>query len=158
MRKGKLIVVEKSNIKPTDVCFDTVTKRCVEIMKIDNAGLFSRDVITGAPQQPIKDVGLPAERFVELVIEDEVTEEVFPLDPAQQGYIFKNEKRDRLLFFTCLSGEKTFAVALSKDVNMQSVMNKMAPIADLYGEYVAGQKAIKEPAKRFNDWYFSVSV
>lgn len=158
MRKGKLKIETKKTIKPGDVCFDTVDKKCIDIIKIDDTGILTQDTCTRVARPLIKSVGLPADRFVGLFIEDEVTEEVFPLDPIQQAYVFKNESRDRLLFFTCLQGDKNIAVALTKDVNMQCAMNKLAPVADMYGEYVAAQKAIKEPAKRFNDWYFSVSV
>lgn len=158
MRKGKLLVVPKETLKPGDICFDTVDKRCVDIVKIDSTGILTQETRTRFPRPLINDVGLPADRFVDLFIEDEITEEKFPLDPVQQAYIFKNESRDRLLFFTAVSGEKNFAVVLSKDVSMQYAMNRMAPVADMYGQYVASQKAINEPAKSFNDWYFSVSV
>ena len=158
MRKGKLLVVTKQVLKPGDICFDTTDKKCVDIVKMDSTGVLTQDTCTRVARPLISSVDVPADRFVELFIEDEVTEEVFPLDPLQQSYVFKNESRDRLLFFTCLQGNKNIAVALTKDVNMQHAMNKLSPVADLYGEYVASQKSIKEPAKHFDDWYFSVSV
>lgn len=158
MRKGRLLITPKNLLKPGELCFDTLDKRCILIVKIDDNGILTEEASTRTARPAISHVGLPADRFVALSIEDEVTDEVFPLDPLQQSYIFRSENRDRVLFFTCRAGGKEIAVVLSKDVNMQHTMNKMAPVADAYGEYVAVQKSMKEPAKRFADWFHSVSV
>ena len=53
---------------------------------------------------------------------------------------------------------ETQAYVAAKNNEMQSVVNYIAPIVNAYGKYVASQKANKEPAKNFGDWFFDVSI
>jgi len=158
MRKGKLLIVEKSSIREENTYFDTLTKKVIDIVKINDGMIMSWETSTRTAQEPINSIGINPDRFVELSIEDEITGEIFPLDELQQPYVFKSENRDRLQFMTVLHRDKNIAIVMAKDMNMQHAINRLAPIANFYGQYVAQQKTINEPCKSIEDWYFIISV
>ena len=157
MRKGKLLIREKSSISEREVCFDRVNKCPVEVIS-ENVGNYTIVHKLTRIVSQIFHIDFDITSFVDLFIEDEITGEIFPLEVTQQTYIFSNENRNHLKFFTHFNGSKNIATVLSKDMIMQSMVNHFSPIGDSYGIYVAQQKSINEPAKNFGDWYFSVSV
>lgn len=158
MRKGKLLIVEKSNLKGSDTCFDCEAKKPIDVIKIDNGYIITHDLITNTRLPVIDSVEMNPDRFVNLFIEDEVTGEKFEVIQFQQPYVYSSEGRDRLLFITQKIGPKEYAFVICKEAGTQSQINRFAPIADAYGKYVCQQKAINEPAKKFDDWYFAVSI
>ena len=94
------------------------------------------------------------------MIRDTVTKEEFTLNAEQQSYVYKSGRGENVQFFTrnnhVLMEEQ--AIVFAKNMEMQVVVNYIAPVADAYGKYVAGQKSIGEPAKSFGDWFFDVSI
>ena len=154
MRKGKLITERAKTIKPGDVYLDKGVKLMVTVGSVEN-GIVKGETSIG---QPCK---TDAKSLVILTIFDQKEEVSFDLDHSQQEYLYKNYREHDYNFFVKkdpLNNYKPYAVVFTKDVKMIDHINHMSPIADAYGMYVASQKAIGEPAKKFEDWYFDVSV
>lgn len=158
MRKGKLLIVEKSSVKEADLCFDTEVKKPVDVVLIGKDSIITYEETTRTKLEPVNILTVSPYRFVNLFVEDEVTGEKFKIFAFQQSYVYSSEGRDRLLFITQKIGPEEYAFVICKESGTQSQINRFAPIADAYGMYICQQKAINEPAKKFNDWYFAVSI
>lgn len=158
MRKGKLLIVENLTIKEKGIYFDTEKKMVVEVIKITDNAVKIQEIMNRHASYSIDILTVNEGRLVKLIIEDDVTYDKFEIIHFQQYYIYSAPSRDRLFFITHKIAHQEFAYAVCKESGTQSQINKFAPIADAYGKYVCQQKAINEPAKKFDDWYFAVSI
>jgi hypothetical protein len=155
MRKGQFIKEPKTKFKPKDIVFDPMVKELVIVNSIKDGVIEGQTVSHGQPCQ-VHALNL-LERFT---IQDTMTKEEFPLNLTQHSYVYKSGYGDNLKFYTrknSLTGDVE-AVVYAKNVEMMSTINSMSNIGDAYGKYVAGQKAMNEPAKNFKDWFFDISI
>lgn len=154
MRNGKLIIKKKTTFKVGDRCFDSIGKVPIVIDVVEKGDVYGKNMLTGNPLKVLP------ECLVDILVKDTIEESFFELSMDQQAFLFKNESKDMFKFYTVdnLSTNMNEAVVLCKEIEMMSMIIFMAPIADSYGLYVAGQKAISEPSKNFRDWYFNISI
>ena len=154
MRKGKLIIKKKLIFKSGDKCFDTIEKIPMVVDQVDGKNIYGVNRITGSPLKVL------SEHVIEMLVQDTVEEKAFfELAVSQQAYMFKAEGNDMFRFITIEGNSNTEeVVVLCKEIALKNTINFITPIADAYGLYVASQKSISEPAKKFSDWYFNISV
>lgn len=155
MRKGELIIEQPKTISPGDRLFDIDLKLPVVVDKIEDEDILVRNRINK------EKLTTNSRDLVKLLVKDTVEDDAFfEIKLEHQAFIYKNENKDQFFFITHDDTvlNIAFAVVLCKEPITQSTMNFIAPIADAYGMYVASQKAIGEPAKKFSDWYFSISI
>tara|TARA_R110000782_G_scaffold56886_2_gene118972 strand:+ start:377 stop:841 length:465 start_codon:yes stop_codon:yes gene_type:complete len=154
MRIGKLVVTKKVTFKVGDKCFDTVSKQNVEIKKMDGRGIWMQDEY-GNPHKG------DAESLVDISVKDTVEETLFVLGNDQKAYMYRSESKENFRFLTYTdfsNNEEETAVIIAKTIKLRSHVRFLSGIVDAYGMYVASQKAIKEPAKKFEDWFFNISI
>ena len=154
MRKGQLIKQDISTLKPGDSAFCTSAKHFFTVKKI-SPETIEGITIFGNPCKIHKESVI-----IVLKVKDMITQEEFTLNSTQQEYVYKCGKGESLLFYTrnneLLKEEE--AVVLAKNIRMQSTISSMAVIVDAYAKYVTSQKANGEPAQKFTDWFFDVSI
>jgi hypothetical protein len=154
MRKGELIKEDIKRLKAGDRAFDTSTKQFFVVTTIEDDAINGK-LLSGGPCRIQKDSVI-----CQLKIMDTVTREEFILNAEQQAYVYKSGRGDNVSFFTRDNQllMETQAIVAAKNVEMQGVVNYIEPIVNAYGKYVASQKANKEPAKNFKDWFFDISI
>ena len=141
-------------IIPGDIYFDIQEKKWFKISTIEEGIINGEDAVIGGPIR----VHSSVDNLRHLVVEDVITKERFETAYQLQSYLFKSGKADHFKFYdrTNHKHEIQEAVVLCHDVNQTSMVKDMDVIATAYGNYVANQKAIGEPAKKFSDWHFDV--
>jgi len=156
MRRGQLLVEKPRTVKPGDIYFDIQEKICIKISTIDEGIINGEDAIIGNPLR----VHSNADNLRHLVVEDVITHERFETAYGLQAYLYKCGKSDNFKFYdrTNHKHEIQEAVVLCRENNQASLVKNMNVMATAYGNYVANQKAIGEPAKKFEDWHFDVSI
>ena len=154
MRKGQLIKKDVSTLKPGDSAFDTSAKHFFTVISIKDDAIEGRTIF-GSPCRVHKESVI-----IVLEVKDMITGEHFKLNATQQEYIYKSGKGDSLQFYTRANHllDEEEAVVLAKNVEMQSQINDVSVVVDSYANYVASQKANGEPADKFTDWFFNVSI
>ncbi|MHA1123832.1 MAG: hypothetical protein ACTSPC_13640 [Candidatus Heimdallarchaeota archaeon] len=154
MRKGQLIKKDVSTLKAGDSAFCTHAKHFFTVKEIDGEVIHGTSPM-GNPCRIRKDSVI-----IDLKDEDVMTGETFLLNSEQQEYIYKSGKGDNLQFYTRynqLLGEDE-AVVLAKNSKMMALTNEAEKIVDAYAKYVTSQKVNNEPAEKFKDWFFNVSI
>lgn len=156
MRRGQLLIETPRTVKPGDIYFDIQEKMCIKISTIEEGIINGEDAITRAPLRVHSNV----ENLRHLVVEDVITHERFETAYDLQSYLYRCGKTDNFKFYdrTNHKHEIQEAVILCHSINQTSLVKIMDVMATAYGNYVAGQKMKKEPAKKFSDWHFDVSI
>lgn len=158
MRKGELKIEKVKKPKVNRIYFNSDTKSCIFIKAFREDGSYY-GVNAAYPANPVS-IYNDTDEFFEVTVVDSVTREEFDMNVRQIPYVYKSGQGNDFKFYTMidpLSGEE-LAWVLAKNVEMTCDVRNMANIADSYGNYVSGQKSIKEPAKNFEDWFFDVSI
>ena len=157
MRKGELLI-EAIKPKKGMRLFNKTVKKAVDILGNDDGNLICvNSNFRVNPSKIIEDT----DEFVRILVKDRMTGECFELHESQQEYIYKKDRNADFYFYTKTDHKeekREVAFIFAKNVGMISVVKLANSLADAYGMYVAGQKSINEPAKKFEDWYFDVSV
>lgn len=153
MRKGAILLklIDFKDFQKGDIAFRPDTVECIRWQGDESRLEY-----------------IKKEPYVECLLMDEKTEELFPFNSIDQclyiyRYCFENPdkyKRFPFVFFTIDDNVRGLVkgVVMCKDSTMMSKIGQIAPLANAYGQYVAQQKAAGEGAKEFTDWYFEISV
>jgi len=144
MRKGQLIKKDVSTLKAGDSAFCTHAKHFFTVKEIDGEVIHGTSPM-GNPCRIRKDSVI-----IDLKVEDVMTGETFLLNSEQQEYIYKSGKGDNLQFYT------RYNQLLGEDE--AALTNEAEKIVDAYAKYVTSQKVNNEPAEKFKDWFFNVSI
>jgi len=156
MRKGKLLIETPKTIKPNDIYFDIQEKITIIIHSLKEGIITGRDITTGNEIRVHSNV----DNLKQLLVQDVINDDVFELNYEQQAYLYKCGLGSDFQFFDRKNEKYNIqeACVLAKNLNQVSMVRNIDLIATSYGMYVAGQKSINEPAKKFSDWHFDVSI
>ena len=156
MRKGEL-VIEPAKPKSGLRLFNKTVKKAMDIQKNDDGNLICLDA--NYRNNPSKIID-GTDEFVRLLVKDRMSGEFFELHESQHEYIYRKDRTAEFYFHTKddHAEDRKVAFIFAKNIGMISIVRLASCLADAYGMYVASQKAINEPAKKFEDWYFDVSV
>ena len=151
-----MIIEKPKTIKPGDIFFDSNAKVMFKVGKLEDGVITGVNPVNGGTIR----IHAQSDDLHHLIVEDAITEERFEISYDQQAYLYKSGMGKDFKFFDRTNHMYNIqeAVILAKNLNQTIFVKEMNVIANEYGMYVAGQKAINEPAKTFEDWHFEVSI